>query len=140
MFFDSAGERGPGHEIQVAAATPGHDHHDHDHSDHASGAVDSSLAKAAFSLKTRGDISKPIQLGEAFSVMMLTGVTPATDVELADARDAITRKIRTERSNTARATMLSESRKRYGAETNYDLVKAIVIPSPDEAAPNAVAR
>jgi parvulin-like peptidyl-prolyl isomerase len=101
----------------------------------ASGAVDATLAKAAFSMKDNGDVSEPLDLGDGkWSVLELTGIRPERIQTLDQASGLIRRKLwRTEREG-ALEELIAKVRQEAKAEVHAERIEAIVLEQPADAA------
>lgn len=104
----------------------------------ASGTVDATLAKAAFSLEKTGDLSGPLDLGDGkWSVLELTGIRPERIQTLDKASGLIRRKLwRTEREGALDA-LIAELREEVKPEVYPARIEAIVLEPPAGAAPAA---
>ncbi|MBW2507107.1 MAG: peptidyl-prolyl cis-trans isomerase [Deltaproteobacteria bacterium] len=99
----------------------------------ASGKIDPTLAKAAFSLKDTGDLSGPLDLGDGkWSVLELTGIRPERVRSLEQASGNIRRRLwRDEREATLDA-FIAKLRTELEPEVYPERMDAIVLPAASE--------
>lgn len=99
----------------------------------ASGQIDPTLAKAAFSLKDTGDLSGPLDLGDGkWSVLELTGIRPERVRSLEQASGNIRRRLwRDEREATLDA-FIAKLRVELKPEVYPERMDAIVLPAASE--------
>ena len=104
----------------------------------ASGTVDATLAKAAFSMKETGDVSEPLDLGDGkWSVLELTGIRPERIQTLDKASGLIRRKLwRTEREG-ALEELIVKLRQEVKPEVHPERIEAIVLEQPADPAGQA---
>jgi peptidyl-prolyl cis-trans isomerase C len=103
-------------------------------------AVAPDIAKAAFALKSIGDVApKPLKLAAGFGVLKLTGQRPAVSRTLADVQDAIRTRLWRDRRQQAVEQLLASLRTQYKPEVHPELVDAIKLEEP-KGAPAAEAR
>ena len=94
----------------------------------ASGTIDATLAKAAFSLSETGDLAGPLDLGDGkWSVLELTGLRPERVQSLEQSSARIRRKLwRTEREGALEA-LITELRAEVKPEVYAERMDAIVL-------------
>ncbi|MEM7437339.1 MAG: peptidyl-prolyl cis-trans isomerase [Myxococcota bacterium] len=94
--------------------------------------VDAKLVEEAFSLTTKGDVSrKPIQLGEdQWSVVRLSAVRPARVDSFEDAQSAIRRRLWREGRQGAVDALVLKLREELVPEIHPERMKAIVLEAP----------
>ena len=94
----------------------------------ASGIIDATLAKAAFSLSETGDLAGPLDLGDGkWSVLELTGLRPERVQSLEQSSARIRRKLwRTEREGALEA-LITELRAEVKPEVYAERMDAIVL-------------
>lgn len=96
--------------------------------------VDPVLAAAAFALRESGDVSPPIQLGERWSVLKLTGLRAAENRSLADAQATIRMRLVRERQQSTLEELTTRLRTQLNPEIHAERVDAITLdPLPEGA-------
>jgi peptidyl-prolyl cis-trans isomerase C len=88
-------------------------------------AVDPAIVAAAFALREVGDVSAPVQVGERWSVVKLTGLRPAETRTLADAAPSIRMRLWRERRQKALDDFVVELQQRYRPEVHPERVDPI---------------
>jgi peptidyl-prolyl cis-trans isomerase C len=89
------------------------------------GQVDPALAKAAFALKTVGDISPVVKTGERYAIVKLTGQRAATEESVRQVEERIRMRLWRDRRQAAIDAKLDELRKRLQPEVHPELVDAV---------------
>lgn len=102
--------------------------------------IDEGLARATFSLDEVGDVSaEPIQLGEEWSILKLTGRRPAEHRTLEQAAPTIRLRLWRQNRQSSLEELVTRLRREAGLDdVNYDLLRAIRLDEPereDQAAP-----
>lgn len=93
------------------------------------------LARAAFALAESGDVSEPVQVGERWSIVKLTGIRPAEHRSYEQAAPNIRLRLWRERRQKALEELVSRLRRSRGVEPSYELLRQIQLdPSPREDA------
>jgi peptidyl-prolyl cis-trans isomerase C len=93
------------------------------------------LAAAAFALEASGDVvAEPVQVGERWSVLKLTGIRPAREQSLRRAEPAIRLRLSRQRRAEALQELVAELREQAGVETHPELLERIVLDPPAETA------
>jgi peptidyl-prolyl cis-trans isomerase C len=96
----------------------------------ASGRIDATLAKSAFSLEKTGDLSRPLDLGDGkWSVLELTGIRPERVQTLDKASGLIRRKLWREEREAALEALIDKLRKELEPEVHPERMNAIVLES-----------
>jgi peptidyl-prolyl cis-trans isomerase C len=91
------------------------------------------LVKAAFALKSIGDIApKPIKTELGYSVLKLTGARPAVSRKIADVEESIRVRLWRERRQQGIDALVGALREKYKPEIHAELVDAIVLDRPPE--------
>jgi peptidyl-prolyl cis-trans isomerase C len=86
------------------------------------------LVKAAFALKSIGDLApKPIKIEGGYAVIKLTGTRPAVSRKLADVDESIRVRLWRERRQQAIDAFVTTLRAQYKPEIHGELVDAIVL-------------
>jgi peptidyl-prolyl cis-trans isomerase C len=88
-------------------------------------AVDPAIVAAAFALREVGDVSAPVQVGDKWSVVKLTGLRPAETRTLADATPSIRMRLWRERRQKALDDFVAELQRRYRPEVHPERVDPI---------------
>lgn len=103
----------------------------------ASGTIDATLAKAAFSLGATGELAGPLDLGDGkWSVLELTGLRPERIQPLEKAGAHIRRKLWREEREAALEALITKLRAELKPEIHAERMDAIVLepaPAPAEA-------
>ncbi len=90
--------------------------------------VDTTLAKAAFSLKTPGDItSKPVAVGEFWSIVKLTGRRPAYHKSLEAAQEEIRSELWRQRRKASVEAFVTDQYKKKQVKIHTDRLKWITL-------------
>lgn len=105
------------------------------------GTVPMPLVKAAFALKTNGDVApKPIKTEQGYAVLKLTGSRPALSRKLADVEESIRVRLWRDQRQQNIDAFVTALRAQYKPEIHAELVDAVVledIPSKGLMAPLA---
>ena len=88
------------------------------------------LTKAAFALKEVGDVSKPIKVGENWSVLRLTGTRPAEHKTLAESDTTIRQKLWRDKRREALDGLVDKLRAEIKPEIHEELLKPIKFEAP----------
>lgn len=94
-------------------------------------AIAEPLARAAFALAENGDVSEPVQVGERWSIVKLTGSRPAEHRSLADASPSIRLRLWRERRQGALEELVARLRREGRVEPNYDSLRMIRLDPPE---------
>ncbi|MFI5309151.1 MAG: peptidylprolyl isomerase, partial [Polyangiales bacterium] len=107
----------------------------------AGAAVAAPVVKAAFALKTIGDVApRPVKLPSGFGVIKLTGQRPALSRTLADVQDAIRVRLWRDRRQQAVEQLLVTLRASYKPEVHPELLDAIKLEQEPAGVPPAQPR
>jgi len=87
--------------------------------------VDQTIVTAAFALREVGDTSPPVQVGDKWSVIKLTGLRPAETRTVADAGPSIRMRLWRERRQTALDDFVRDLRVRLHPEQHPERVDPI---------------
>lgn len=88
--------------------------------------VDTSIVTAAFAItEVGGTAARPVQVGNRWSVIKLTGRRPAETTPIEQARDGIRRRIWRERRQSAIDTFVAELRRAANVTTRTERLRAI---------------
>ncbi len=94
-------------------------------------AIAEALATAAFALAETGDVSEPVQVGERWSIVKLTGSRPAEHRSLAEASPSIRLRLWRERRQGGLEDLVTRLRREHGVEPSYDLLRMIRLDPPE---------
>ncbi|MBK8171833.1 MAG: peptidyl-prolyl cis-trans isomerase [Sandaracinaceae bacterium] len=94
--------------------------------------IDPQLTHAAFALREVGDVSDPVQVGNQWSIIKLTGTRPAESRSVNDSAPSIRMRLWRERRTEALETFVTELRTRLHAEVHPELVNPIRLDPPPE--------
>ena len=94
--------------------------------------VDEALARAAFALAEVGDMAaEPIQVGERWSILKLTGRRPAEHRSLEQATPTIRLRLWRERRQQAMEDFVARLRREANVQVDYDLMRPIRLDPPE---------
>lgn len=93
--------------------------------------VDLELVKAAFALKEVGDVSKPVKVGDKWSVVRLTGTRPAEHKSLADADITIRQKLWRDKRRETLDALVERLRAELKPEVHDELLKPMKFDAPE---------
>lgn len=93
-------------------------------------AIAEPLARAAFALAESGDVSEPIQVGERWSIVKLTGSRPAEHRSLEEASPTIRLRLWRERRQGSLEELVTRLRREGNVEPSYDLLRMIRLDPP----------
>ena len=93
-------------------------------------AIAEPLARAAFALAESGDVSEPIQVGERWSIVKLTGSRPAEHRSLEEASPTIRQRLWRERRQGSLEELVTRLRREGNVEPSYDLLRMIRLDPP----------
>jgi peptidyl-prolyl cis-trans isomerase C len=96
----------------------------------ADAVVDTALVRAAFALGDVGDVSPPVQVGDQFSVVKLTGRRPAEHRSVEEAGPSIRLRIWRERRQQAIDSFVDGLRQRAAVEVFYERMAPIRMDPP----------
>jgi peptidyl-prolyl cis-trans isomerase C len=98
--------------------------------------IDRTIVDAAFALREVGDVTPaPVQVGEHFSVVKLTGRRPAEHRTFEESDPAIRLRLWRERRQSALDELITELRERYQPEVHEERVEPITLDPLPEPAP-----
>ncbi len=93
--------------------------------------VDEALATAAFGLAEVGDVAGPIQVGERWSVVKLTGIRPPEHRSIEQAAQTIRLRLWRERRQSGLEDLVARLRGDANVEVHYDLMRNIHLDAPE---------
>lgn len=93
--------------------------------------VDEALAAATFALAETGDVSEPVQVGERWSIVKLTGLRPAQHRALAEAAPNIRLRLWRERRQGALEDLVTRLRREASVQPDYELLRKISLDPPE---------
>ena len=94
--------------------------------------VNAVLAKAAFSLGKRGDLSPPLELGDGkWSVLELTGIRPEKAQTFEEVKDGIRRKLWRQEREAALNELIAALRIELKPELHPERMEAVVLAPPE---------
>jgi peptidyl-prolyl cis-trans isomerase C len=91
--------------------------------------VDPAVAKAAFGLKQVGETSRPIQLGERYAILRLSGIRPAEDEAFPQAEERVRLRLWRQRRQAAIEAHVSELKQSQKVMVHRELVDAVKLDS-----------
>jgi peptidyl-prolyl cis-trans isomerase C len=91
--------------------------------------VEPAVAKAAFALKEVGDTSRPVQVGQRFAIIRLSGIRAATDDSARQAGDRIRERLWRDRRQGAIDAHIEELKKEHHVTVRWELVDAVKLDS-----------
>ncbi len=95
-------------------------------------AVDEAIVRATFALRDVGDVSDPIQLGDRWSIVKLTGRRPAEHRSVEEAAQGIRLRLWREQRQQALEDFAETLRQRIPTEVHYDRMAGVRFEAPDE--------
>jgi parvulin-like peptidyl-prolyl isomerase len=91
--------------------------------------VEPAVAKATFALKTVGDTSRPVQVGQRFAIIRLSGIRASVDDSLHEANDQIRQRLWRDRRQAAIDAHMEELKKQLHATVHWELIDAVKLDS-----------
>jgi peptidyl-prolyl cis-trans isomerase C len=92
--------------------------------------IDETLARTSFGLAEVGDVSDPIQVGERWSIVKLTGQRPAEHRTLEAAGPTIRLRLWRERRQSGLEELVTRLREQAGVEAHYERLRPIRLDPP----------
>lgn len=93
--------------------------------------VHEALARAAFALREVGDVSDPVQVGERWSIVKLTGTRPADHRTYEQAAPSIRLRLWRERRERALEDLVARLRREANVNPAYDLLRSVRLDPPE---------
>ena len=99
--------------------------------------VDPAIAAAAFALRSVGDTSGVVKVGDGFAIVKLTGLRPGQNSSLAQSTETIRSRLWRERRQAAIDTRLDELKKQLKVAVHPELVDAVKLDQGPPLPPSA---
>lgn len=94
-------------------------------------AVDEAIVRATFALREVGDVSDPVQVGNRFTILKLTGRRPAEHRSVEAAGQGIRLRLWREQRQEALERFATELRERIPTEVHYERMAGVRFEAPD---------